>query len=474
MSAAFAQPAATGFFTGLDGRHALAVADGIPAATAAWARSGLMALSGPRHGAPVVPLFDAMAPIRELLEGVVDRTGALGRRVTLDERCLTERAVLQGLARAGQVSCNGTCRLIETRDGWVAVNLPRPIDLEAVPALVGGPASDEPWSALARGARRRDSQDLAESGQLLGLAVARVPAVAEDLRERVNIGSDHALTASIRYAPPQPGRTRFADTPPIVIDFSALWAGPLCTHILEAAGARVIKVESVTRPDSVRESSPRMFDLLHAGKESVALDFTAADDRALLRALLVRADLVVSSARPRAFEQLGLAPCDIIELNPALTWIAITAHGWAGPAGQCIGFGDDAAAAGGLLGWSDDGRPVFLGDALADPLTGLAAASAAMDGWAGGGGTLVDINLRGVARWVAAARALQNSERGQVMLNDNGQWQLAAAGRPVEIAEPRSRQATKPATDFGADTHKVVREFTRTSTNRSRKRTGTS
>ena len=43
-----------------------------------------------------------------------------------------------------------------------------------------------------------------------------------------------------------------------------------------------------------------------------------------------------------------------------------------------VALGDDAAAAGGLVGWVDDG-PVFLADAVADPLTGLVAANAIVD-----------------------------------------------------------------------------------------------
>ena len=38
-----------------------------------------------------------------------------------------------------------------------------------------------------------------------------------------------------------------------------------------------------------------------------------------------------------------------------------------------IGFGDDVAAAAGLVALDDAGDPVFCGDAIADPLTGLTA-----------------------------------------------------------------------------------------------------
>jgi hypothetical protein len=47
---------------------------------------------------------------------------------------------------------------------------------------------------------------------------------------------------------------------------SSLWAGPLCTNLLGLGGARVIKVESTTRPDGARSGPPAFFELLHHGE----------------------------------------------------------------------------------------------------------------------------------------------------------------------------------------------------------------
>ncbi len=61
-----------------------------------------------------------------------------------------------------------------------------------------------------------------------------------------------------------------------------------------------------------------------------------------------------------------------------------------------MAFGDDAAVSGGLLGTADDG-PVFCGDAIADPLTGLHAALTVADSLARGGGELIDMSMAAVA-----------------------------------------------------------------------------
>ena len=64
-------------------------------------------------------------------------------------------------------------------------------------------------------------------------------------------------------------------------------------------------------------------------------------------------------------------------------------------------FGDDAAVAGGLVG-AAAGGPVFCGDAIADPLTGLEAALAVAESLGRGGGELIDVSMAAVAATYAA------------------------------------------------------------------------
>ena len=64
-------------------------------------------------------------------------------------------------------------------------------------------------------------------------------------------------------------------------------------------------------------------------------------------------------------------------------------------------FGDDAAVAGGLVGAAADG-PVFCGDAIADPLSGLEAARAVGESLRRGGGEVIDVSMAQVAARYAA------------------------------------------------------------------------
>ena len=191
---------------------------------------------------------------------------------------------------------------------------------------------------------------------------------------------------------------------PRVVDLSALWAGPMCGAILAEAGAQVTKVESTRRPDPTRGSAPLFFQRLNGRKRDLPLDLGSAAGQGRLRDEILAANVLITSARPRAFVSLGLSPDEIFTANPALTWVAITGYGWTGEAAARVAFGDDAAAAGGLVRWTRAGAPRFLGDALADPVTGLAAALGALQGLASGGGVLADVSLARSAAGAAADR----------------------------------------------------------------------
>ena len=178
----------------------------------------------------------------------------------------------------------------------------------------------------------------------------------------------------------------------VVLDLSALWAGPLCGALLALAGMAVTKIEDPARPDPTPLATPQHSRRLNAGKMSIRM---AISDPALLD-LIGKADVLITSARPHALERLGLTPDAVFQRNPRLIWVAITAHGFSGPAAMRVGFGDDCAAAGGLVGWNA-GRPQFLGDALADPLTGLRAAHHVFERLAAGRSGLIDAALAGTA-----------------------------------------------------------------------------
>jgi crotonobetainyl-CoA:carnitine CoA-transferase CaiB-like acyl-CoA transferase len=110
--------------------------------------------------------------------------------------------------------------------------------------------------------------------------------------------------------------------------------------------------------------------------------------------------VVIEGSRPAALARRGLGP-DTAPARDGRVWVRITGHGTAGQCADWVAFGDDAAVAGGLVGWSDGG-PVFTGDAIADPLTGLDAARSVVESLRRGGGDLIEVSMAAVAAHYAA------------------------------------------------------------------------
>jgi hypothetical protein len=284
-----------------------------------WADSGLVALTGPPHAAPLVPPGRAATVARELTARIADLTG---HRVDLDgARLLSERAAFTGGSRRGDVSVGGSCRLLPTADGWAAVSWARPDDRLLIGALVEQelPAGD-PWAAIARWLHGHTGAELEERAALLGVAAAPVQLPPGRI-------------------PPAPLAPRDV-TGLLVVDFSALWAGPLCAHLLGLAGARVVKVETPSRPDGARAGDRDFYRLLHGGHRSVVLDPADPAGREAMAALVRAADIVIEASRPRALAGFGLDAEEAVA--DGTTWVAITA---AGRAAGRVGFGDDVAAA---------------------------------------------------------------------------------------------------------------------------------
>jgi hypothetical protein len=374
-----------------------------------WAASGGMHLTGTAEGPPCAP----PSPVASRLEGAAAVLSHLGGFNVDGPALLGERAALRGLSRRGAVSAGGGSRLLPSADGWVAVTLSRPDDWELVPALLSGAGQD--WDAVTAVAAATAGAAFATRGQELGLAIGVVTA-EQDEQTAGRSATPWVLSRRDGSGCTEPLR---------VVDLSALWAGPLCADLLALAGATVVKVESPDRPDGARVGDPALFSLLHRGSQ--VLDLRGPE----LRSLIDGADVVITSSRPRAIEQLGLM--DALTGRPGLTWVAITGYGLTGPWRNRIAYGDDAAAAGGLVAYSDG--PVFCADAAADPATGLYAAIAAL-ACAQSGGGLIDIALRDVARHLA--RPPLRAE-APALVSTTGGWQVETPEGRALVATPRAR-----------------------------------
>jgi hypothetical protein len=397
---------------------------------AAWAGSGIVALTGRPDGPPLVPPGSGASTALALAERFADHTS---QAVRVDgARSLSERAAFLGLRRRGSVSAGGACRLLPTAGGWAAVSCARPDDPALLGALASAEVGDDPWPALAAWLREHTGAELAERAALLGVAAGPVA-----------------------WRPASPLPEPLAPRPlegVLVVDFSALWAGPLCAHLLGLAGARVVKVEIPGRPDGARRGDPRFYRSLHAGHRSVVLDPGTASGRRALSALVDAAGIVIEASRPRALARFGLDAGAAVAAGT--TWVSITAYG---RGTDRIGFGDDVAAASGLVCHDADGLPLFCGDAIADPLTGLTAAVLASTAPADGGGVLWDVAMSDV---VAATLTSPSSGPSPAAVRHGDGWAVDTGDGPsVPVAVPAAREVSGEAAAMGEHTSQVLREL---------------
>ena len=310
---------------------------------------------------------------------------------------LAHRAAFAGFGPNGSRSVGGFAQMARVSDGWVVLNLPRPSDAEALPALVGAAVAADDWGAIASRLGLMTARDIVEAASALGLAAAAV-------------GATPAPDRPWSVHDEVPARPRRSE--PVVVDLTSLWAGPLAGGLLAAAGCRVLKVESGSRPDGARRGPAGFFALLNGRKERVSLDLPAPGAVGQLRELIAGADLVLEASRPRVMQQWGIGVDEVVAAGVA--WVSITGHGRRGPHSNRIAFGDDAAASGSLVVPGEP--PMFVGDAIADPIAGLAAASVAAHLLAEGRAGLVDVSLASASAWAAANagpthRASRSQER---------------------------------------------------------------
>jgi itaconate CoA-transferase len=123
----------------------------------------------------------------------------------------------------------------------------------------------------------------------------------------------------------------------LVVALEQAVAAPFATRQLADLGARVIKVERAGAGDFARgydqsvHGQSSYFVWLNRGKESVELDVKKPADRAVLDAMLARADVFVQNLAPGAAGRLGLGAEQLTARYPRLISCSISGYGPDGP-----------------------------------------------------------------------------------------------------------------------------------------------
>ena len=149
-------------------------------------------------------------------------------------------------------------------------------------------------------------------------------------------------------------------------------------------GARVIKVERPGTGDDARSIGPftqagsAYFASINRGKESIALDLKAEDDRAIFESLLAKADVLVENFRPGTLDSLGYGWEWIQAQHPTLVLTSVSGFGNTGPLRTKPAYDMVVQAMGGVMSITgpDGGPPTRVGTSIGDICAGMFASNA--------------------------------------------------------------------------------------------------
>jgi CoA:oxalate CoA-transferase len=210
----------------------------------------------------------------------------------------------------------------------------------------------------------------------------------------------------------------------LVVDLTRVLAGPFATMMMADLGARVVKVERPGRGDDSRAYGPYVagrslyFGRVNRGKESVALDLRADADRAVLLALVERADVLVENFRPGVMDRLGLGWEALSARNRRLVYASVSGFGQTGPWRERPAYDTVVQGAAGMFAITGpvSGPPTKMGSSIADLSAGLYVFGAVLAALRGrdrtGRGGRVDVAMFDSALSLLEGAALHYLARG--------------------------------------------------------------
>ncbi len=181
-----------------------------------------------------------------------------------------------------------------------------------------------------------------------------------------------------------------------VIEMAGIGPAPFGCMLLADMGAEIVRVDRREPADLGLPGRATKFNILERGRRSIAVDIKSEAGRAVVRRLAAKSDALIEGFRPGVMERLGLAPDDLIKLNPKLVVGRMTGFGQTGPMAPRAGHDINYIAMAGVLH--------MIGRAEAAPVPPLN-----LVGDFGGGGMFLAFGV------VCALLEAQKSGKGQVV-----------------------------------------------------------
>jgi len=189
-----------------------------------------------------------------------------------------------------------------------------------------------------------------------------------------------------------------------VLDFGQVYQGPYAGLLLAKAGANVIKIEPPRgEPLRVREAvgggASLPLAMLNSNKRTITLNLKSPKGVELLKAMVVKADVLLENFAPGVMDRLGVGAEALMAINPRLIYASATGYGLSGPERDNLAMDITIQAASGAISVTGfpDGPPVKAGPAIADFLSGThlygAIATALFERERTGRGRLVEVAM---------------------------------------------------------------------------------
>src|SRR3984893_18193406 len=163
-----------------------------------------------------------------------------------------------------------------------------------------------------------------------------------------------------------------------VLDFGQIFQGPYASFLMAKAGAFVIKIEPPRGEPGRRRAEPGKsatlpFAMLNQNKHAITLNLKHEHGRALLAAMVERADVLLENFSPGTMDDLGVGWNWLHELNPRLIYATGTGFGISGPDRDNLAMDMTIQAASGIMSVTGfpDGPPVKAGPTLVDFMGGI-------------------------------------------------------------------------------------------------------
>lgn len=243
----------------------------------------------------------------------------------------------------------------------------------------------------------------------------------------------------------------------VVVDLTRLFCSALSAAFLADFGARVIRVDALPAAGGEHKAAAwnHEADLIHRNKESLALDLASEQGRALLHALVAKADVLLTDWSVAELAAAGIDYAAAAALRADIVFGRLSGFGPEGPDRELPPIDELAAARTGMMPiLPQPGQPpVYTGAGAmhASAMLAFGVVTALLHRAASGEGQAVDVSLFGANMYGAALdiQAFLAIGKGERLLNPISRLDVSnpMSGALYPSADGRWVTLTMPDTD---------------------------